>query len=73
MGANGKMSVMLSLPTEKPRWLTRKDKGGVVGISPLVARSGTSVGETLTIILETKLGGWEVGRKRQDKTGQVLV
>lgn len=66
-------SVMLTLPTEKPRWLTRKDKRGVVGISPLVARSGTSVGEKLTIILETKLGGWEVGGKRQDKMGQVLV
>lgn len=46
-------------------WLTRKDKGALVGISLLVVNQGPSAGENLTIILETKLeaggGGRETG------------
>lgn len=40
----------------KTRWLNRKDRGALVGISPLVFDQGPSVREKPQIILETKLG-----------------
>lgn len=51
-------------------WLTRKDKGALVGISLLVVNQGPSAGENLTIILETKLeagGGGRGDRRRWNK------
>ena len=54
------LSVML--PQKKMRWLNRKGRGALVGISPLVFDQGPSVREKPQIILETKLGGWRWGR-----------
>lgn len=56
------------------RWLTRKDRGDLVGISPLVFNQGPSVRKKPQIILETKLGGWGWGREsREDGTSSHMI